>query len=130
MGNGRGSLSARQRAREAKAQLDKERAEREAKIEALAVSFYDGQDSADKAAVLLAQATTARAKAIAELGELKLGVDEIATLCGISATEVRAYRKQAKTLAESADDTPAGSNAHSGKVSETAGVNDKTNETD
>ena len=94
------------------------------------MSFYDGQDSADKAAALLAQATTARAKSIAELGELKLGVDEIATLCGISATEVRAYRKQAKTLAESADDTPAGSDAHSGKVSETAGVNDKTNETD
>ena len=101
MGNGRRSLSARQRAREAKAQLDKERAEREAKIEALAVSFYDGQDSADKAAALLDQATASRTEAIKGLGELKLGVDEIATLCGISATEVRAYRKHAKTLAVS-----------------------------
>lgn len=84
-----GKVSARERARAAKAVLDAERAERERKIEDAATSFYAAVDERDEAQAQSNAAEERMGQAVADLTELGEPGDRIATLCGIEASEVR-----------------------------------------
>lgn len=88
-----GKVSARERARSAKAALDTERAERERKIEDAATSYYVATDERDQAQAEVDGAEQRMAKAVTGLSELGEPVERIATLCGLDAGEVRRMLK-------------------------------------
>jgi hypothetical protein len=106
---GAGKISARERARSAKAELDAQRAEHEKKIEDAAASYYEAEDAIREADEARSQAQLQAAQAIAELvddhGE---PVDRVAALCGLTVPKVRALRKQAlEEAAGESDESPA-----------------------
>ncbi|MGJ9414408.1 hypothetical protein ACHAAC_17040 [Aeromicrobium sp. CF4.19] len=86
-------VDARRRAREAKARLDVERAERDRKIEEATMAFYLADD---KIADLREEITTAEANrnehvvALFGLGET---ADRIAVLTGLSSAEIRKIKR-------------------------------------
>lgn len=86
-------VRARELAREAKARRDESRITQEKKILEATEAFYVADAEADAAQAAVAAAEADRAAAVDTLMELKEPVDSVATLCGISAREVRALRK-------------------------------------
>ena len=86
-------VRARELAREAKARRDESRIAQEKQILEAAEAFYVADAEADAAREAVAVAEAGRAAAVDTLMELKEPVDSVATLCAISAREVRALRK-------------------------------------
>jgi len=97
---GKSAVAARERARLAKIERYADRAAREAKIEDAVTEFYLAADEHEAALAAAATARAAMAAKIATLiGELKEPVSGVAVLCGITAAQVRALRKEATTTA-------------------------------
>ncbi len=84
-----GKVSARDRARAAKARLDAQRADRERRIEDAATAYYAAVDARDEALAVAAQREQDMADAVGALQEDGETVDRIADLCETSAKEVR-----------------------------------------
>lgn len=99
------AMSARARARKAKAELDAKRAERDRKIVDAATEFYEGAEAWDAAQAAVAAAERQRIEAVAKLVELGQTTDEIAALCGLGAKEVRELRKAAGSKPSPSDET-------------------------
>jgi hypothetical protein len=97
-----GKVTARERARLAKATLDAERASREKRIEDAATQFYAAADQRDGALAKVTEAESAMSRAIASLVTQDETVERIATLCGIQASEVRRLRKLGTDTASAA----------------------------
>ena len=106
-----GKVTARERARLAKATLDAERASREKRIEDAATEFYVAADQRDGALAKVTEAESAMSRAIASLVTQDESVERIAALCGIQTSEVRRLRKlnpdTAKAANASAKSAPA-----------------------
>lgn len=97
MSTARAKVTARTRAREAKAALDASRAARDTKIEAATTDYYVAVDALETAQAALDAADQARASAVATLmDDLTVPADDVARLCGIDAKEVRALRTLAR----------------------------------
>jgi DNA-directed RNA polymerase specialized sigma24 family protein len=90
-------ISARERARAAKAKLDAEERDHQKLVEDAVVSYYEGEDARDAAHEALAAAETARAAAVNALSELGESVTRIASLTGLDASEVRKLKRTAST---------------------------------
>ncbi|MGL5829876.1 MAG: hypothetical protein ACRC0L_09955 [Angustibacter sp.] len=105
---GAGKISARERARSAKAELDAQRAEREKKIEDAAANYYEAEDAIREADEARSLAQLRAAQAIAELIDVHdEPADRVAALCGLTVPKVRALRKQAlKEAAAEVEDSP------------------------
>lgn len=90
-------VSARDRARTAKATFDAARSAWDRKVEAVVIRFYTAVDAAEEAATAAESARKDRAGALADLVLLGAEDSEIASLCvGVATPEIRAARKQAK----------------------------------
>lgn len=114
MATGRRAVSARQRAREAKAAFDRDRVEREKKIENLVMSYYVADDAEQAAQEALEAATRDRAQTVRDLEALGLATKHIALLCGIEAADVRALRRALKRVEN--DDATSGVTEHTEAV--------------
>lgn len=90
-------LTARARARQAKAQLDVQRAEQDRLIVDAATQFYEAAESLAVAQAAAAAAELARTTAVTRLVELGQTDTHIATLCGIGVKQVRELRRGAKS---------------------------------
>ncbi len=95
-------MSARARARKAKAELDARRAEQDRRILDATTEFYDAAESRAAAQDSLAAAVDAQAASVSKLVELGQTIDEIAVLCGIPQKEVRELRKSRRAPATAA----------------------------
>lgn len=93
----------RERARQKRAELDAERARRDAAIEDAAASFYDAEDARTALLRQLEEIDQTRGLAVATLAELKESNQRIAQLLEIPAAEVRRLRE----LVEAPADEPA-----------------------
>ena len=92
--NGQAKIrSARERARGARAKLDKDRAATEKIIEDAATLFYSATDLRAAAQAKVGEHEQSMAKAITTLAHNGESVERTATLCGIDAREVRRLRK-------------------------------------
>ena len=98
-----GKVTARERARLAKATLDAERATREKRIEDAATEFYVAADQRDGALAKVSEAESAMSRAIASLVTQDESVERIAALCGIQTSEVRRLRKLSTDTARAAN---------------------------
>ena len=96
-------ISARERARAARAKLDAEERDHQKLVEDAVVSYYEGEDARDAAHEALAAAENARAAAVNVLSELGESVTRIASLTGLDATEVRKLKRTASTTDKDAD---------------------------
>ena len=96
-------ISARERARAAKAKLDAEERDHQKLVEDAVVSYYEGEDARDAAHEALAASENARAAAVNVLSELGESVTRIASLTGLDATEVRKLKRTASTTDKDAD---------------------------
>ena len=96
------TISARDRARQAKARRDAARAERDRQIEKLATDFYRASDEVEACEEALASAQLAKATTVAGLVAIGEQTNEVAELCGITASEVRALVKAAKAAEDAA----------------------------
>ncbi|VXC49017.1 conserved hypothetical protein [Bacillus mycoides] len=83
----------RERARQRRAELDAERAQRDAAIEDAASTFFDANDARDELLAKLDAIDLDRALAIQALVELKETNPRIAQLLDIPAAEVRRLRE-------------------------------------
>lgn len=83
----------RERARQRRAELDAERAQRDAAIEDAASTFFDANDARDELLTKLDAIDLDRALAIQALVELKETNPRIAQLLDIPAAEVRRLRE-------------------------------------
>lgn len=89
-------VEARERARAAKARVDARRAARDEEITKVQTAYFVAVADRDEALEAQAHAEQAMARAIAELNDrLGVRVDEIAELCEISQTDVRAFKRRA-----------------------------------
>src|SRR6478735_8524588 len=89
------AMSARARARQAKAELDAQRTEQDRLILNAATEFYEAAEAlaaAQAAAVTAEQQETVSVARLVELGQTDT---QIATLCGIGIKEVRELRRRA-----------------------------------
>ncbi len=96
--------SARERARAAKAELDRKRRDADRLIEKAATEFYTASDAADAARAHLAEAENAQAAAVAALANLGQNINEIAELCGLDAAGVKALKKRHQTASQASPD--------------------------
>ena len=88
-------VTAKARARAAQADLLRQRREHDELVLAATEAWYVAVDARVAAEEELAAAVAEQAKAMATLtGDLGLSVETSATLCGVSASEVRALVKQ------------------------------------
>jgi hypothetical protein len=101
-------ISARERARAAKAALDASERDHHKLVEDAVVAYYESEDAKEAAIDALAAAETARASTVNALSELGESVPRIASLTGLDASEVRKLKRTA-SITESADGDPAGS---------------------
>lgn len=90
-------VSARERARKAKAILDAARKEQDRQVVEATTAYFEAADAVEAAQRAVAVAEAERAAAVVKLGELDQSVVEVAALCGITETEVRALRKKNAT---------------------------------
>lgn len=104
------ALSARARARRAKAELDAQRAETDRQIVDAATEFYEGAEARDAALAAVATAEQRRVDAVSRLSELGQSVNDIAALCGITVKDVRELKKAASGT-KTVEDPPAESAA-------------------
>ena len=102
--NPRSRVSARDRARMAKAQMDAARAEQDRQILAATEAWYTAVDAEQDARAALELAGQDKAAAVAQLTALGQTIDTIASLCGIDAKEVRALRKVSTSEASAPED--------------------------
>ncbi len=86
-------LSARDRARAAKAKLDAADRDHQKRVEDAVITFYEADDARDAATEAMAAADTARAAAITTLSELKESITRIASLTGLDPSEVRKLKR-------------------------------------
>lgn len=96
MAGSRQKVQARMRAREAKAKVDARRAERDQQISQVQTQFFVALAEREEAEETIAHAEDAMARAIKSLsgGDLKVGIDDVADLCELTASEVRAFKKR------------------------------------
>jgi len=90
-------VTARERARAAKAVLDAERRDHEKAVEDATTTYYEAQDARDTAMAALEDADTARGAAVQSLLDLGEPPARIAVLVGLSVAEVRKLRRTTTT---------------------------------
>lgn len=100
------AMSARARARQAKAELDAQRAEQDRLIVDAATEFYEAAEALVAAHAAAFAAEESRTASVVRLVELGQTETQIATLCGIPAKEVRELRRRA-AAAKQQKDAPA-----------------------
>lgn len=89
-------VEARKRAREVKARVDAQRAKQEKEISKVQTAFFVATADRDEAQESVAAAEQRMADAVRELSDdHDVSVDELAALCELSATDVRALKKRA-----------------------------------
>lgn len=86
-------VTARERARAAKAVLDAERRDHEKSVEDATTTYYEAQDARDAAMAALEDADTARGAAVQTLLDLGEPPARVAVLVGLSVAEVRKLRR-------------------------------------
>lgn len=92
-------VEARKRARAAKAKVDAKRAKRDSDISRAQTTFFVATADRD-------EAEESMADAVRELmDDLGLRVEDVAELCEVSATEVRAFKKRSTTPATTIETT-------------------------
>lgn len=96
-------ISARDRARAAKAKLDADERDHQKLVEDGVIAYYEAEDAREAAVEALAAAETARAAAVNTLSELSETVSRIAILTGLDASEVRKLKRTAGTTDKTAD---------------------------
>lgn len=94
-------VTARERARAAKAVLDTERRDHEKAVEDATTTYYEAQDARDAAMAALEDADTARGVAVQALLELGEPPARVAVLVGLSAAEVRKLKRTAAAAEDS-----------------------------
>ncbi len=90
-------LSARERARAAKAKLDADERDHQKLVEDGVIAYYEAEDAREAAVDAMEAAETARAAAVNTLSELNESVTRIASLTGLDASEVRKLKRTAST---------------------------------
>lgn len=105
-GKKNGPVSARERARAAKAKLDADRAARDKRIEEQATEWYRLDDTIEQAQATITDARTQQAEVVGKLGDEDVTVDDAAALLGIEPAEVRALRKQHRKAAKDQQPAP------------------------
>lgn len=93
------AMSARARARQAKAQLDARRAEQDRLVLDATTAFYEAVEALSEARAAVVAAEQRRAGSVAKLAGLGQTDDHIATLCDITAKEARDARRLSPTAA-------------------------------
>ena len=88
------AMSARARARQAKAALDAERAEQDRMIVDTTTEYYEAEEALEAAQVAVRDAELTRQRAIWGLSELGQTDEQIAVLCGLTTKEVREVRRR------------------------------------
>lgn len=88
-------VTARERARAAKAVLDAERRDHEKSVEDATTTYYEAEDARDAAMAALENADTARGAAVQSLLDLGEPPARVAVLVGLTAAEVRKLRRTA-----------------------------------
>lgn len=102
---GKGVVGARERARLAKVKRYADQVAHQQKVEDAATEFYVAADAYEAALTAMAAARAAMARQVEILiGDLKEPVAGVAVLCDLTATQVRALRKEA-TVAGAAGST-------------------------
>jgi len=96
-------VTARERARAAKAVLDAERRDHEKAVEDATTTYYEAQDARDTAIAALEEADTARGAAVQSLLDLGEPPARVAVLVGLSVAEVRKLRRTTTTTADDND---------------------------
>lgn len=109
-------VSARERARTAKARLDAQRADREKRVEDAATDFYTASDLRDEALAEIARREQEMAEAIDTLQTDGENFERIAELCGTTTSEVRRLRRLTSG-SEAGDAGTAGEDSTGGKDS-------------
>jgi len=99
-------VTARERARAAKAVLDAERRDHEKSVENATTTYYEAQDARDTAIAALEDADTARGAAVQSLLDLGEPPARVAVLVGLSVAEVRKLRRTTTTTADDNDKSP------------------------
>ncbi len=94
-------VTARERARAAKAVLDAERRDHEKAVEDATTTYYEAQDAHDAAAAALEDADTARGAAVQSLLDLGEPPAHVAVLVGLTTTEVRKLKRTAAAAEDS-----------------------------
>lgn len=92
--------TSRERARQKRAELDAERARRDAAIEDAAASFYDAADARAGLLAQLEEIDQTRGLAVATLAELKESNQRISQLLEIPTAEVRRLRELVESDAD------------------------------
>ncbi len=100
-------LSARERARAAKAKLDADERDHQKLVEDGVIAYYEAEDALESAADAATAAEVARAAAVNTLVELNESVSRIASLTGLDASEVRKLKRAAATPNDRSDDNAA-----------------------
>ncbi len=95
-------VTARERARAAKAVLDAERRDHDKAVEDATTTYYEAQDARDTAITTLEAADTARSAAVQTLLDLGEPPARVAVLVGLTTTEVRKLKRA--TAAENSND--------------------------
>lgn len=102
MVNGKAALTARTKARQAKASLDAERAEQDRLVVDAATEFYEAADAVTTAQAAQAEAEQQRTASVVRLVELGQSDNQVATLCDLTTKEVRDLRRRAASAATAA----------------------------
>ncbi len=88
-------VTARERARAAKAVLDAERRDHEKAVEDATTTYYEAEDARGAAIAALEDADTARGAAVQSLLDLGEPPARVAVLVGLTAAEVRKLKRTA-----------------------------------
>lgn len=110
MVNGKAVVTARAKARQAKAALDVERAKQDRLVVDAATEFYEAVDALTAAREAVAAAEQQQTKSVTRLSELGQTDEQVATLCGVAVKEVRDLRRRPSadpSTAARADDSSA-----------------------
>ena len=91
--SGAGKVSARERARAAKAKLDAEQRDHGKRVEDAVTAYYDADDQRSAAVAALDTADHNRATAVKTLTDLNEPPKRIAALVGLSTAELRKLRR-------------------------------------
>lgn len=111
MVKGTAAVSARARARAAKAVLDARRAEQDRLVVDATTSFYEGVAALEAAQAALAAAEQQRAAAVGVLAGLGQSDEQIGVLCGLDVKDARDLRRLAASGEEA---VPAGDPGRAG----------------
>lgn len=103
--SGTGKVSARERARAAKAKLDAQQRDHEKLVEDAVTAYYDADDQRTAALAALTAADDGRAAAVTTLVELNEAPQRIAALVGLSTTEIRKLRRTPTVATKTAKQT-------------------------